>query len=123
MTSALRATLIYDGDCGFCTQTAAWMRDRGTAITSWQSIPDLAALGLSEADVTTAAYWIDESGAAHRGHLGIGRALVASNKPWPLVGKAILTPPIRWIAGPIYRLIAKNRFRLPGSTDACRLPQ
>ncbi len=122
MNSPLRATLLYDGDCGFCTQSAKWLSDRGAPIASWQSIPDLAELGLTEADVTSAAYWFDESGAAHRGHLGIGAALIAADMPWPIAGRIILTPPFRWLAGPIYALIAKNRFRLPGSTDACRLP-
>lgn len=89
-------------------------------IAAWQAT-DLAALGLTEADVTTAAYWIDDDGAAHRGHLGIAKALKTGSLPWSLAGRVMETPPMSWVAAGAYRLIAKNRYRLPGSTDACRL--
>jgi predicted DCC family thiol-disulfide oxidoreductase YuxK len=116
--------LIYDGDCGFCTETAAWCRARlarPVDVQPWQAL-DLAALGLTERDVTTAAYWIDAEGRAHRGHAAAGRALRAMRRPWPVVGALLLTPPFSLGARALYALVARNRHRLPGSTDACRLP-
>jgi hypothetical protein len=44
---------------------------------------------------------------------------------WPFrpVGALILLPPISWLAAGVYRLIANNRYRLPGGTPACAVPQ
>ncbi len=115
--------LVFDGDCAFCTSSAAWIERRLPAdvrVAPWQ-ILDLDELGLTEADVTTAAYWIDSDGAAHRGHLAIGRSLIAAGGAWALVGRLIVVPPVSWLAAPVYRLIARYRHRMPGATDACRV--
>ena len=117
--------LIYDGDCGICNQSADWARAHlpaGTEIVSWQSIPDLGALGLAVADVETAAYWVDERGRTFRGHRSIGKALLAAGGVWKPVGALILVPPFSWLAALGYLVIAKNRHRLPGGTPACKLP-
>jgi predicted DCC family thiol-disulfide oxidoreductase YuxK len=116
--------LVYDGDCGFCTQSAMWCRRRfrrAVDVAPWQSL-DLAAFGLTERQVTTAAYWIDRRGGRHRGHAAIGRALLAMRGGWPVVGLLVLTPPLSLLARLGYWLTAKNRHRLPGATEACRLP-
>lgn len=116
--------LVFDGDCGFCTSSARWIEARlpdSVPVVPWQSC-DLDELGLTEADVTTAAYWIDDAGVAHRGHQAIGRSLMTAGGLWGLIGRLVITPPISWLAGPVYRLVAKYRHRLPGATDACRLP-
>lgn len=115
--------LIFDGDCGFCTTTAGWIERRlpePVRVSPWQ-ILDLEELGLTENDVTTAAYWIDGEGRAHRGHLAIGRSLVAAGGFWRLVGHLLLRPPVSWLARPVYSWVAANRHRLPGATDACRV--
>ena len=89
-------------------------------VAPWQA-PDLDAFELTEADVTTASYWVDAHGGLHRGHLGIAEALRAGRQPWRSAGWLLARPPLRWAAAAIYPVIAKNRFRLPGST--CQLPQ
>jgi len=117
--------LIYDGDCGFCTTSARWIQRRlpdAVDVSPWQGLT-LANFALTEAEAKTAVYWVDPSGAAHRGHLGIGQALVAAGRPWAALGHLILRPPVSWLAKPVYRWVAANRHRLPGSTDACRLDQ
>lgn len=116
--------MIFDGDCGFCTTSARWIEARLPAdvdVAPWQSL-DLDALGLTEADVTTAAYWVDADGGTHRGHSGIGRSLMAAGGIWKAVGMLIVYPPVTWLAKPAYALVAKYRYKLPGATDACRLP-
>jgi predicted DCC family thiol-disulfide oxidoreductase YuxK len=116
--------LIFDGDCSFCTSSATWIEHRlpsGTRVEPWQRI-DLRSLGLTEADVTTAAYWVDERGKNHRGHRSIGKALMAAGGKWRAIGALILIPPFSWLAALGYAVIAKNRHRLPGSTPACKLP-
>jgi predicted DCC family thiol-disulfide oxidoreductase YuxK len=90
-------------------------------VVPWQDHPDLSAIGLTEHDVATAAYWIDVDGRAHRGADGIARLLVACGGGWSLVGWFLLIPPIAWAASGLYRLVARYRHRLPGGTPACQL--
>lgn len=117
--------LVYDADCGFCTTTAMWaarnLLASGTRVESWQSL-DLDEHGLTLDEVTTAAYWVDAD-TNHRGHLAVARALEASRVPFPLVGKALRLPVVSPLAARIYDVVAANRYRLPGSTDACRIDQ
>jgi len=119
-----RAVLIFDGDCGFCTTVAAKARallPDHVRVEPWQALP-IADYGLTEADVSTAAYFIDDGGAAWRGHEAVAQALASRGGPFRLA-QLLRFPPVSWLAAPGYRLIAKYRYQLPGSTDACRLPQ
>jgi len=116
--------LVFDGDCGFCTSSARWIEARlpeDVEVTPWQSC-DLDELGLTEADVTTAAYWIQDGATPQRGHRAIGRSLIAAGGGWRVVGRLIISPPISWLAIPVYGLIARYRYKLPGATEACRIP-
>ena len=116
--------LIFDGDCSFCTSSAHWIRHRlpDTAqVEPWQRL-DLDAYGLTQRDVTTAAYWVDERGTQYRGHRSIGKALVAAGGIWKPVGALILLPPISWLAALGYAIVARNRSRLPGGTPECKIP-
>src|SRR3954454_22239825 len=108
--------LIYDGDCGICNQSADWARAHlpaGTEIVSWQSIPDLGALGLGVADVETAAYWVDDDGTLHRGEAAISQALRrASGTGWRAAGVVIGSRVVRPLARAAYYWVARNRYRL-----------
>lgn len=117
-------TLIFDGDCGFCTGSVEWLERRlarEVVIVPWQRA-ELAHWGLTEADARRYAWWVDEAGRAHRGHRAAARALRASRGAWPLVGWLLLVPPLSWLAAVGYRLVAKTRGHLPGTTPACRNP-
>ena len=116
--------LIYDGDCGFCTTSALWIKRRlpdDVPVVSWQSLGDLGTYGLTLEDVAAKAWWIAADGSPRGGHLAVGEALRAAGGMWGLAGRAVLTPPISWIARPVYALVARYRYRLPGATDACRI--
>lgn len=113
---------MYDGDCGFCTTCARWLSRHGTCeVVPWQSL-DLDALHLTEADVTTAAWWLDESGQATlSGAPAIAAALRTCGPAHRLFGRALTLPGLRVLARWGYAWVARNRYRLPGSTDACQL--
>lgn len=114
--------LIYDGECGFCTSSARWYAKRSgdrVSIAPWQSL-DLGAYGLTEAEVTTAAYWV-EGNHVRRGADGIAEALRACEGFWRFAGVVLANPPGLWIARLIYPVVARIRHRLPGSTATCRL--
>jgi predicted DCC family thiol-disulfide oxidoreductase YuxK len=115
--------LVFDGDCGFCTRSARWIEVRlpdDVDVVPWQSIDDLGSLGLTARGVTEEAWWVDRRGAAG-GHRAVGRALQAAGRWWRPLGWVVRNPPGSWLAGPAYRLLATNRHRLPGSTEACRI--
>ena len=68
------ATLVYDGDCSFCTWTATRGRKllpADVTLVPWQRA-DLAALGLNEVAVTRAVQWVATPGSRPRaGHRAI----------------------------------------------------
>jgi predicted DCC family thiol-disulfide oxidoreductase YuxK len=114
------ATIVFDGDCGFCTTSAHWLEDHSTiTVVPWQRT-DLAALGLTEAEVTTAAYWVDGTD-VRRGARAVAMALRRCGQPWRLLGVLVDLPPVRPLAALGYRLVSRYRHRLPGGTPACRL--
>lgn len=117
--------LLFDGDCGFCTSSAAWVQ-RGlrppARVIPWQDLgaDGLARLGLTVEDAQAAAWWVQGPGDLARGHRAVGRSLQASRGWRRAVGGLVLAPGITEVAAPVYRLVARHRHRLPGSTAACR---
>lgn len=116
-------TLIYDGDCGFCTTSALWIKSHGGSflISPWQAIPDLQHYGLDEADVGKAAYLVTSDQVVAKGSDAISTCLKISNFPLNLLGYFLLLPGVRQLARPIYRVIARNRHVMPGATNTCKL--
>lgn len=126
--------LVFDGDCGFCTATVRWLSARlkePVEVVPWQAL-EIGELGLSEQDVTRYVWWLEprperrsgEGGMLReKGHRAAGRALIACRGPWPLVGGLLLLPPpFSWLWAAGYRLVARYRGYLPGTTPACRRP-
>jgi len=116
--------LIYDGNCGFCTSVAMRISDRWRVpakATSWQDLggDGLAELGLTPADGQKAAWWVDSDGRLFEGHLAVAKSLMAARGWRGAVGKVILIPPVGGVAALGYRVVVRNRHRLPGSTKAC----
>lgn len=119
-----RPVLVFDGDCAFCTRSAGLARrilPDGYEVTPWQQA-DLGALGVTAERALTEVLWIDRDGAVTGGAPAVARALRAAGGVWALLGLLLSVPPISWAAPPVYRLVARNRYRLPGGTAACRVP-
>ncbi len=88
----------------------------------WQAIPDkMAALGLTDDDGMQQAWFVDAHGRLTGGAAAINQSL--RNCWWlrPLTYLYAL-PGIRQLQDWVYRWVAKNRYRLPGSTPQCALP-
>ncbi len=114
-------TVIFDADCGFCTASADWLGRHGRVTTQpWQSL-DLASVGLTEREVRDAAWYVAPDGRTLRGARAVAAALRECRLPWRPLGHLLDLPPVRPLAAVGYALVARNRHRLPGSTDACRL--
>jgi predicted DCC family thiol-disulfide oxidoreductase YuxK len=117
------STLVFDGDCGFCTRCVALVPKaarRTTEVVPYQRA-DLEALGLTAEECAEAVQWVS-GGRRASGHLAIGRLLQEAGGIWRLLGTALLVPPLSWLAAGVYRLVAANRMRLPGGTPACAVP-
>lgn len=117
-------TFVYDGDCGFCTRCAQFAERRISSparIVPWQWA-DLAALGLSEAECDAAVQWVVPGQPAAAGPDAIAALLSSSTRGWRAVGWLLRRAPIRALAWPVYRWVARNRHRMPGGTPACSLP-
>jgi len=116
----VRPVLLYDGDCAFCTSCARALERIGpdAEILAWQ-YADLAELGITEEQAIDAVQWIEIDGTVRSGHEAIAAILNTAGRIWKLTGRTILLPGISWMAAKIYRLVADNRHRLPGSTPAC----
>jgi predicted DCC family thiol-disulfide oxidoreductase YuxK len=118
------ATLVYDGDCGFCTRCVGLIPAgvaRSAVVVPYQRA-DLAALGLSAERCASAVQWVGADGARGSGADAIARLLISGGGFWRPVGAALLTPPLSWLAALVYRVVAANRMRLPGGTPACAVP-
>ena len=117
--------MVYDADCGFCTRSAEFLGRRSDCeITPWQSL-DLAAAGLTEDDVRTAAYWVENGRTPRRGARAIAAALRSCRGVvYRLLGRLIDLAPVRPLAAWVYGLVARYRYHLPGasSSSASRLP-
>ncbi len=122
MGAMARTVLVFDGDCGFCTWSAARLADwsRGALVTvPWQRA-DLPALGLDEAQCATAVQYVDASG-TRAGGRAVAAALRCCRQPWRTLGIVLSSPVLEPLVERAYVLVAANRHRLPGSTPACRL--
>lgn len=116
--------MIFDGDCGFCSRCARFVSRRlptSAEVKPWQRI-DLAAYGVTPQQTQHELVWVAADGRISGGAQAIARLLLDCGGLWAVPGALLRVPPFRWIGHWLYRLVANNRYRMPGSTEACRLP-
>ncbi|MFW6599317.1 thiol-disulfide oxidoreductase DCC family protein [Propionibacteriaceae bacterium Y2011] len=117
-------TLLYDGDCGFCTSSARWLRRRiGSADTvevrPWRP-DDEATYGITPAMADAEIHFVTEHGEVLGGADAVLGWWRTGTDSYPLLAQLLALPGLIQLTRAGYRLIAANRHRLPGSTDACR---
>ena len=120
--------LIFDGDCAFCTSSATWIAERlrraegpNARLVPWQ-FADLAALGTTEDRTRREVLWVTPAGEIYGGAGAVARWLQFRGNPYAILGRLMEVWPVRPLAAAVYRLIAKNRHRMPGGSPACALP-
>jgi predicted DCC family thiol-disulfide oxidoreductase YuxK len=121
-------TLVFDGDCGFCTTSVRWLEHALPApppVSPFQWA-DLAALGLTAEEAASMVWLIssDDDGTVHQygGYLAVSALL--RHQPavgWRFLGVLLDTLPFSLIADLGYRLVARYRHLLPGGTPACKV--
>jgi predicted DCC family thiol-disulfide oxidoreductase YuxK len=122
------SVFLYDGDCAFCTSCAVFLRrhvQSGVRIVAWQSV-DLGPLGVSAAECAESVQFV-VGDRVSAGPAAIADLLRTAGGPrgwvWRFAGRLLGLRPMLVVAWPIYRLVARNRHRLPGGTAACELPR
>jgi len=114
-------TLIFDGDCGFCTRSVHWLIGRGGQFEylPWQNFEDLDSLGITLDMVHNSAVFVTRSGDLALGSNAIGEAMKRCGGSISILGRFINLSYVSFFAQSFYRIIAKNRGRLPGSDGTC----
>jgi predicted DCC family thiol-disulfide oxidoreductase YuxK len=122
------AICIYDGDCGFCGRCVAWASRRSDVRFEPFQRTDLAAYGITEDAAAAAVHCVGADGppqaggapSVTRGAAAVAAVLRECRGGWPILGTVMRLPLIRNIAELGYRLVARNRHRLPGPA-ACAI--
>lgn len=119
--SATVVDLVFDGQCGFCTRSANWIRrlDRSGSI----QIHPAQKLGIHERFQLTAADTQRAAWAISGTHRLSGAAAVNLSLDVAL-GLRVFSmlyrfPPVRWIQDRIYAWVASHRYLLRGTTPWC----
>jgi len=115
-------TLIFDGDCGFCTRSRdllARLDRRGRLRTlPYQRAGVAEAAGVSREDLSRAVFWDGGPGRRYWGAEAVNAALSAAlGTGLPL--RLYRLPGVRRLQDRVYRWVADNRHRLPGVTPWC----
>lgn len=117
-----QVTLIFDGECGFCTRAVRWVQrlDRRHRVTvvPYQRPGVLATHGLTEADGAASVWAITPDGRRYRGAEAVNVVVsVALGVPLPWLIYRI--PGAGWLQERVYDWVARHRGRFPGVTPYC----
>jgi predicted DCC family thiol-disulfide oxidoreductase YuxK len=124
MTLVPPPALVFDGDCAFCTRSADAARRLlpvDCQVVPWQAY-DLGSVGVTAERAQHEVLWVAPDGAVAGGARAVSQALRAAAGGWAVLGLVLSMPPVSWVAQGLYRVVAANRYRLPGGTAACRVP-
>lgn len=125
MTSKTLAgpVLLFDGDCGFCSASIDWLRARrllGYPARPWQRVP-AGQLPVGRERLDNEVVLIRPGHPPVGGADALAAAVGAAPSRLRVVGAVVGRAPARHVARAVYRIIARNRHRMPGGTAACRL--
>lgn len=118
----MHGTLVFDGNCGFCTRSANLVQrlDRHDRVRTvpFQQAGFLAAVGLTDRQAADSIWWLGADGSRHSGAHAANAVLAAAlGTALPL--RIYRLPWVRALQERLYRWVAANRYRLPGTTPWC----
>lgn len=114
--------LLHDGDCGFCAAAAAWLVRRGMRAGSRPLQTAEVAWALDGERARGEVPFRHPDGRVSWGERAIADALRTCPAPLRFAGQLLGSRAGHLVGAPVYRLVARNRHRLPGGTGACSLP-
>lgn len=113
--------LVFDGDCAFCQSSVQWaQRHIATmpSVVAYQ-VADLAALGLTAEQCSTAVQYVARDHRAYAANDAVAAVLLAAGKGWWVLGALLHLPGVHWLAGVVYRWVARNRGRFTRGPASC----
>lgn len=79
-------------------------------------------VGLTKQQCMEAAWYVDAGGRKYRGAAAINAALSALGGVYAIAAWFYHLPGFKQLEDLVYRWVADNRHRLPGASDACKIP-
>lgn len=118
--------VLFDGHCNFCSSVVNFLIDRDphgrlkfAALQSETGRRLLAAHGLPLPDEPDTMVLIVGGEALVRSDAALATTKYLRGL-WPLARVGFLVP--RFLRDPVYKLVARNRYRWFGRSEACRVP-
>lgn len=116
-------TLFFDGACGMCTRSRdvllKWDRSGELRTEVLQSPEAPERLGIPPSQLLDAVRWLDSSGRVYSGAEAANAALSSAiGTRLPLLLYRVTG--IRFVEDVVYRWVAANRRRFPGTTPYCQ---
>jgi predicted DCC family thiol-disulfide oxidoreductase YuxK len=104
-----------DGECGVCRASQAWCELRDTdgrmQFRDFRTA-DAEQLPVSR-DEHESSMWVRGADGRMLRGFEAWRLIMASLPGWRWLAMLTGLPPLRWLGEPLYRLVARNRHRLP----------
>jgi len=124
---AAERVLIYDGDCQFCQLSLEFGLKHLKIFPKYVAFQRIspADFGLTSEQVQSQIFMASTAQAPEKpvgGHLAAAEIMRMQKNPLLLfIGWLMTKPPVSWLAGLVYRWVAKNRHRLPGGSRQCKI--
>jgi predicted DCC family thiol-disulfide oxidoreductase YuxK len=121
-------TVLYDSDCGFCDRTRRffqrWDLERLQHWTPFERTEQSVHVEIGDKLYTGFAAFKAIVGSNPLTYFALAGVLSLFHSRWLGVVVLLMISPLIVPAGEIaYRWVARNRYRIPGSSGACTLPQ
>ena len=114
---------LFDADCGVCQTGTDRIRQSiapPVEIVGYQSV-DLDSLGVPVADVEEGPVLVRLDGTHVVGPAAMAELLGTARAPYRQVGRAMQLPGIRHALAAVGPVMYRNKHRLPGASDSCRV--
>ncbi len=119
-----RPIFLYDADCGVCDQGVARMRERMQPDVDF--VPygeaDLDALGVTVAECELSPVLVAVDGSHVAGPQAMAGVLRTAGRPQRMAAAVMSTPPVACLLDAVFPHLYRQRHRLPGGGDTCRVP-
>jgi len=108
-----RLTLVYDGECEFCSRLARWVvrhdRSGRVSVVASQEPGLIERLGLSREEVGRASWAVEPGGLKFEGAAGINQVLGELGGAWRVLAWFYRLPIVGWVEDAYYGRVARRR--------------
>lgn len=118
----MSGVLFFDGACGMCTRARNFLirlnRTGDVQTEPFQRAGSAERLGIPASRIAESVWWLDSTGEVYAAAEAVNAAVSAAiGSRLPLVVYRL--PGIRFLQEEVYRWVADNRYRFPGTTPYC----